>query len=219
MQGLQNNARLLLSGGGSSESVATLDAVFVSEIEVTKPVLYVPVAMEAKRFSYAQCLEWFTGIYAPYGITNIQMCTDLNAAPDLGQFTAVFIGGGNTFKLLKEIKDAGFDTKLIEYLAQGGFLYGGSAGAIICGNSIEAAYYGDSSDVNDVGLEDLTGLNLLGGMDVWCHYTPKDDEQIVKYAADLYILYEESGLFMHGSGITGIGKPFLRKADISFSDE
>jgi len=203
--------KLLLSGGGDPENVIALDKLFVSMINVQETVLYIPVAWENDP-TYAGCFNWFKRTYNPYGIMNLEMCTNLNFIADLDRFTAVFIGGGNTFKLLKEIKESQFDKKLLDYLNGGGFVYGGSAGAIIFGKTIKSAEYADD---NNVGLTDLSGFNLVGGSDVFCHYSIKDNEFITNYSNDLYVLYEESGLYINKNGIEGIGKPYLNKNQIT----
>lgn len=199
--------RVILSGGGNPECVVPLDELFLSQIDLHKTVLYIPVAMEAQVFSYDECYEWVKKTYEPYGVTNIEMCTNLNDIVLGSQYTAVFIGGGNTFKLLKEIKNSQFDLKLKNYLNQDGLLYGGSAGAIICGKTIKSALYADE---NNVGLNDLTGLNLANENDIFCHYSNKlsENEFIQDYTGDLYVLYEESGLYIHDEIISGIGKQF-----------
>ena len=198
--------RLLLSGGGDPEFVVPLDELFASQIGPGKPVLYIPVAMEPHIFTYDQCHAWFLETYRPYGIEHIEMCTDLACAQDLEQYTAVYIGGGNTFKLLKAMKESHFDAKLTAYLRGGGLAYGGSAGALIFGQTIRSTH-----DVNDAGLADLSGLNLLGGRDVWAHYREDEAARIEAYGSDLYILYEESGLFIQDGKIESVGKPYLEK--------
>jgi len=203
---------LLLSGGGDPENVVPLDAFFVRRIDLRKPVLYIPVAMEPHVFTYDECFAWFKETYNPYGVHAVELCTDLRPAMDLSEYAAVFIGGGNTFKLLKAMKESRFDEQLIAYCRGGGFIYGGSAGAIIFGAAIlTGTAHGDR---NTVGLTDLSGLNLAGGRDIWCHYSPADDELIRAYENDLYILYEESGLFIEGDKIESVGKMFLRKSEI-----
>lgn len=206
--------RLILSGGGSPEKVIPIDGLFVSQIDTEQTVLYIPVAMERHMFSYDECLEWFRKTYGPYGIKYIEMCTDLKSANLRGkQYTAIFVGGGNTFKLLKEIKESGFDLELARYLSNNGLLYGGSAGAMICGKTIQPASY---LDINNLELADLTGLDLVGGKDIFCHYNDGKSENdfIANCLNDLFVLYEESGLFIHDGKVEGVGKKFLSKNDI-----
>jgi dipeptidase E len=204
--------RLILSGGGNSEDVVPIDKLFKNQIDIKKTVLYIPVAMEPSMFTYDECFEWFRNTYNNYGITNIELCTDLYSAVLSNKYTAVFIGGGNTFKLLKEIKDSHFDSKLIEYLKRGGLLYGGSAGAIICGKTIKAALH---LDKNNVGITNLDGLNLLNGADVYCHYSVEADDFIRNYNGNLFALYEESGLFIQNKVISSIGRVFKLKSNFN----
>lgn len=178
--------RLLLSGGGNPEQVVHMDDFFVSQIDLQKTVLYIPVAWEDDP-SYAECFNWFSKTYKPYGIQSFEMCTDLRTVSDLSQYTAIFIGGGNTFKLLKEIKDSQFDKKLIDYLNNGGFVYGGSAGSIIFGKDILSTTYDDE---NNVGLKDSKGLNLVKGFNICCHYG-NGDEANTKYKQDRIKEYSE----------------------------
>jgi dipeptidase E len=198
--------RLLLSGGGDPQAVVPLDEFFVSQIDLSKPVLYVPVAMEESKFTYYECFAWFSRTYKPYGIGQMDMSTDLRLAPSLEKYAAVYFGGGNTFKLMKEIRESGFDKSLMSYITGGGFVYGGSAGAIIFGATIATAH-----DPNTVGLEDLSGFDLVGGKDIWVHYTPDEDALIQAYPRGLYVLYEESGLYTSDNGVEYVGRPFLRQ--------
>jgi dipeptidase E len=111
---------------------------------------------------------------------------------DLQGFDAVYIGGGNTWNLYKEIIDSGFDTTLIKYINEGGLAYGGSAGAIIFGKLINT----QSDDKNvDVKKE---GLNMLEGNSVVCHYAIESKDFYTQFAkdnmTDILCLYEESGV-------------------------
>ena len=203
--------RLLLSGGGDPDCVVHMDEFFVSQVDLDKTVLYVPVAWEDDP-TYNKCLEWFVKTYQPYGIKHIEMCTDLNTVTDLSQYSVVFIGGGNTFKLLKEIKDSQFDKKLTDYLDGGGFVYGGSAGSIIFGKDILPTTYGDE---NSVGLEDSRGLNLVKGFNICCHYgdggednTNYKRDRIKEYSepSDVTIaLPENCAVYIEDESITFLG--------------
>ena len=195
--------KILISGGGEPEQVKPLDDYFAKSMNGGK-VLYIPVAMY--KVPYNECKEWFKKTYE-YCNFDIDMCTDLSKIKSLDEYTGVFIGGGNTFKLLKEIRESKFDILLEKYLKNGGFVYGGSAGAIIFGKSIETFSHADK---NIVGLTELSGLNMLNGFDVWCHYNPKEDNNnIMNLKNSTKVLYEESGLLFDGKNFKSIGKDSL----------
>ena len=100
--------KILLSGGGEPEQVKPLDDYFAKSMNGGK-VLYIPVAMY--KVPYNECKEWFKKTYE-YCNFDMDMCTDLSKIKSLDEYTGVFIGGGNTFKLLKEIKESKFDKVL-----------------------------------------------------------------------------------------------------------
>lgn len=193
--------KLLLSGGGEPDQVKPLDKYFANYVKDGK-ILYIPVAMD--KIPYKDCEKWFRETYAKYNLNNIEMCTNLKEINDLNNYKAIFIGGGNTFKLLKEIKESNFDIKLKEYLQNNGFIYGGSAGAIIFGKTIEPAIHADKNTVN---LKDLNGLNILDDYDVWCHY--KETDNLKDLNRKTIVLYEESGILYDGKEIKTLGKDHL----------
>ncbi|MDD5145241.1 MAG: Type 1 glutamine amidotransferase-like domain-containing protein [Candidatus Pacebacteria bacterium] len=80
----------------------------------------------------------------------------------LKDFDVIFVEGGNTFYLLKYVRESGFDKALKLFLERGGIYLGVSAGTIITGPNIDTAWwkYGEPSK-NKVGIRDLTGLNLV----------------------------------------------------------
>lgn len=200
---------IILSGGGDPEAVVPIDAYFASVIDLHKTVLYVPIAMEAMSFSYNECFEWFQRIYSAYGLTHMELCTDLKTLRLDDRYGAVFIGGGNTFKLLHEIQNSDFAIQIRAFLEKGGVLYGGSAGAIVCGKTIEPAAYADE---NRAGISNYTALNLLNGYDVFCHYDPDSHAPNTnELNRDSYLLFEESGIVFKGETVSSIGKPFLLK--------
>ncbi|ENH97657.1 hypothetical protein J416_04406 [Gracilibacillus halophilus YIM-C55.5] len=135
---------------------------------------------------------------------------------NLKQFSAIYIGGGNTFRLLKDFKETCFTNVLKEYLAKGGIIYGGSAGAIIFGQDIRTCSHMDS---NDVGLQDFHGLGLVENYSIWCHYNGENDavinNYIFEYKNPVISLPEETALFIDDEVITVIGT----KPAILFNEE
>jgi dipeptidase E len=121
--------------------------------------------------AYPECEEWITDLFEAHGLTDVRTWTDLEAVDRerMDDVSAVFLGGGNTYRLRHLLRRSGVDESLVEFVEAGGDLYGGSAGAIVCGETIET-----TPDENRVGLEETVGLGLLPGVDVWCHYDGED---------------------------------------------
>lgn len=157
--------RLLLSGGG--RDVPAVDAFFAARIDTARPVLYIPVAQDESERTHADRLAWFEAAYGRYGIAHVAMCTDLRGAVLTDEYAAVYLGGGNTYSLLAQLRESGFDRQLAAYLRRGGFVYGSSAGSIVFGRDIAPTTY---EDENEIGLADSAGLNLAGGYDICCHF-------------------------------------------------
>ncbi|MBI2041592.1 MAG: Type 1 glutamine amidotransferase-like domain-containing protein [Candidatus Nealsonbacteria bacterium] len=79
----------------------------------------------------------------------------------LENFDVVFVGGGNTFYLMKYARESGFDKALGSFLDRGGIYVGVSAGSIIIGKDISSAGWSPDWDENAVGLKDLRGIGLV----------------------------------------------------------
>lgn len=83
----------------------------------------------------------------------------------------IYVQGGNTFYLLKHVRESGFD-KVVKDLIDKGVIYiGVSAGSYIACPTIEMANW-KNQDKNLVGLRDLTGLNLVPFL-LFVHYKPE----------------------------------------------
>jgi dipeptidase E len=169
--------RILLGGGGTEWDERPILERFASWVSPSGTVLYWPVALKG---DYAQCLDWVSSVLRPLGVRRIAMWPTLvdRDPAALDGYDALFIGGGNTYRLLYQLRVSGFDSAVKRFVHRGGILYGGSAGAIVIGKDISTCAH---MDENVVGLSDTAGLDLLGGDSVWCHYRPSDDVQIREY--------------------------------------
>ena len=96
-------------------------------------------------------------------------------------FDVVYISGGNTFGTMKRLKETGADQIIKDYVNQGAFYIGGSAGTHIASADIEHV---KKYDTDTFGLTDFKGLELFYGVLI-CHYT--DDRK-----ADLEALKNRS---------------------------
>jgi dipeptidase E len=131
------------------------------------------------------------------------MVNDLQEVDSLDDYDAVYIGGGNTFNLLEEIKSSRFDLKLSSYIQKGGLVYGGSAGAIILGKDITT-----SPDKNTTNLASFKGLNLLNGFSVWPHYDLKEEQGLqsfLKGKNKVIAIPEQSGAYVEDNKILNLG--------------
>jgi len=199
--------RLFLSGGGNEKQTHALDEIFLKNIE---RILYIPIAWPNEDFN--SCLKWFINLMDKHKKKEIKIdiLTDLSKKINLNNYDAVYIGGGNTFKLLKKIKDNGFGKKLIEYYNNDGTIYGGSAGAIIFGRDIDTALICKDKDVNKVKLRDTTGLNLVKDTYIQCHFEDNQidehkDFMINKKAKAIICIPEESALMIQDRKYKVIG--------------
>jgi len=155
---------------------------------------------------HEQCFEWISKSLAKLNFKKIEMWTDLAGRQlnELDVFGAIYIGGGNTFKLLNDVKSTRFDKIIFKFLTNNKIVYGGSAGAIILGKDIMTA---SNLDENNVGINDTSGLNILNGYSVWCHYKPEDDKKIFDYAKKIPVIAipEKSGLFLNDKTANVVG--------------
>jgi peptidase E len=94
--------------------------------------------------------------------------------PDtLDRFDALYMRGGNTFFILKTIRETGFDHQIVSFILRGGAYVGSSAGSIILGPDIAVAgEMGPYSDPNDLELRATKGLNLVP-FAIVPHYVPE----------------------------------------------
>ncbi|MGC9309389.1 MAG: Type 1 glutamine amidotransferase-like domain-containing protein, partial [Candidatus Nanoarchaeia archaeon] len=122
-------------------------------------------------------------------------------------FSGIYIGGGNTPYLLKLIKDTCLWNFLKLALKENVPIYGGSAGAVIFGKTIIPAL---PYDKNEVSLKNLSGFNILNGIEITCHYSTKEKQNVQKlmkknHIKRLIALTEKNGLFVNDKNITLIG--------------
>ena len=204
--------RIFLNGGGDGDQTIEANKRLNDVIDHKKPLLYIPLAME--REMYPSCLEWIKGELRDVDITGIEMVTSAQeiADKDLSQYCAIFIGGGNTFKLLYELKISGAFEKIKTYIENDGVIFGGSAGAIIFGESLESCIL---DDTNEVGLKDIRGFDVLNGISLLCHYTNRTEEkdnESKQYLLELskqrkvIAFPEDDTLFINGDVVELIGE-------------
>ena len=123
----------------------------------------------------------------------------------------IFVEGGNTFYLLKAIRQSGFEKVIKKLLKKGRVYVGVSAGSIVAGKTIETAGWKDG-DKNFVKLKNLKGMNLVP-FNIFVHYRPEHAEIIKqkiknpdKRRKRLRILTDYQAILIQGSERILIGK-------------
>lgn len=120
----------------------------------------------------------------------------------------IYVQGGNTFYLLKEVKASGFD-KLIKELLERGVIYiGVSAGSYIACPTIEMATW-PKKEKEQFGLTDLTALSLVPFL-LSVHYNREKyreglSEGITKTKYPVRILTDDQAFLIQDDVVTLIG--------------
>lgn len=202
--------KVFICGGGSGKQTERALRRLNEVIDHRLPCLYIPLAMEKE--AYDSCREWIEGELSGVDIPGIEMVRSAEelSRKRLADYSFLFIGGGNTFRLLYDIKRAGMFEPIRDYLRNGGTAFGGSAGAIIFGEDLESCALDDD---NGVGLKDTGGFDVLGGVSFLCHFTnrsPEQDQRSGEYLLKIsdhrktYALPEEDTLFLNGNRLEAI---------------
>ncbi|MEK7116602.1 MAG: Type 1 glutamine amidotransferase-like domain-containing protein [Patescibacteria group bacterium] len=190
--------KLILSGGGDLKISYNLDKEFFSLLKNNAKILYIPIALKRDRIGFEACYDWFSNIIATHAKDkdiDFTMILEHDSVPDLKNYECVYIGGGNTFKLLDFIINKQLDKRMLDYLNSGGIVYGGSAGAIIFGKDIRTV-----EEENDHNYIYVNGLNCIDGYSLICHYNISMDVQIIenskKINGKILAIDESSGIIV-----------------------
>lgn len=235
--------KLILCGGGAGEKNTIANAKLNEVIDNSKPILYVPLAFDETEHPYDGCFEWIQGELSKVEIPYIDMVRTFEelASKNYDDYSAIFIGGGNTYKLLKGLKQSGAFNKIKEYIDKDGVIIGSSAGSVIFSEDINIIA---SMDPNQVGLTDTRGFDVLNGVSFFPHYTnikkklteeenrirtQKFTDSIIEfsYSSKVIAIPEEDAIYIDGDTWTVIGtlpyyifdKGISQKCEINVDDK
>lgn len=204
--------KLVLNGGGAGKSVESARQLLNDLIDNNKKILYIPFAWPDS--TYNGCLEFMTSELSDVDKLGIDMVRTPEELmnKNFTDYACLYIGGGNTYKLLNDLKVSGAFDKIKKYLTdENGIVYGGSAGAIIFGKDLDSC---NTDDDNEVGLIDNTGFNMIKGYSLLCHYTSREEDRTElsrQYLLNLsklkpiYAIPEEDTIFVDNGNIEVIG--------------
>jgi dipeptidase E len=212
--------KLILSGGGDSENFVQLDKHFLSLLPKSPNLLLIPMAGDPE--TYDDALERIVDTFSTINFENIEMSLDLQDLDwnTLKKFDSIYIDGGNTFRLMDQVRKSHFYELVRKFIHQGGVINGDSAGAVILGSHLETAHFGEDGDDNDSELISYQGLNLLGDIAIHCHYEDSEEKQIAgfvtEYGLPVIALHETSGISIESGTLKVIGR---NKVDLYFTDK
>ena len=198
--------KILFAGGGDERDSRPLDEIFAQWLGKGR-LLYLPTAL-VHPSNIEAGYRWIQNTFSSLGVTKLDAWMELagKTLGDLDQYEGVYIGGGNTFYLLQQLRAHGLDRALDAYVHQGKPVFGGSAGAIVLSYDITSCAH---IDENIIGLSDYSGLDLALGYTIWCHYTPEDFDRVQAYVRRSGIpsiaLTEKAGAYRLGDHLFAAG--------------
>lgn len=187
---------LLTSAGLSNEIIAEEFRKLLDKPMEQVKVIFIPTASRTEEERYYVNISKQELI--DLGIIEIKVL-DIDheiTYDEIKDYDVLYVCGGNTFYLLDQIRKFNFDKLIKRFIEEDKLYLGVSAGTYITCPTIEHASW-DYPDKNDVGLDDLTGLNLIPFL-LTAHYEPdiKDvtKEEISKTKYKTRILTDQQAL-------------------------
>jgi dipeptidase E len=120
----------------------------------------------------------------------------------------ILVNGGNTFYLLKYVKESGFDDVIEKLINENKIYFGVSAGSYIACPTIEQSHW-KHQDRNDFGVKDLTGLNLVPFL-ITAHFTEEAGRSVEEGAKTtkypVVALSDDQAVLAENNSVKIIGK-------------
>jgi len=207
-------SKLFLSGGGDIEISYAFDRLFFDSLPQNAHILYIPVAMATTMIKKEMCFDWFSKLISRHSNSDryldFTMWNEGDVLFNLYNYDAVYVGGGNTYRLLSVLEKSGMLDALKKYIRNDGIYYGGSAGAVIVGKSLRT--------VEEENLENYSnhhGMNLINNLSIFPHFSDSEEQKSTirnicgNYALMIAALPENSGLIIDDRGISVYGNMYL----------
>lgn len=203
------NQKLLLASSGSIFEKLNLDKYFDVPLSKARVLWITTASHKVPSTDYLQKhLERVQKLGLNYREFDIKGKSIAEINKELGNSNIVHMEGGNTFYLLKTIRETGFDKLLRKHISQGLNYIGTSAGSYIMGPSIITATW-SGRGFDKCGVTDFTALNYVPFV-IKAHYGEKDRAKYSEYVKNLEyplkILTDEQAIFVQGENYDLIGK-------------
>lgn len=179
--------KLVLSGWGNHTDSIKIDTIYKNML-VWKSILYIPRAMYPNK--YESCHTWIQNIFPSSQWYTVHTLSDKdfieNPQDYLNLYDGIYIWGGNTYRLLKLIKETWFSQIIENFLAHDKPIYWGSAWAIIMGKNINTS---EDRNIIKFWLDDCLWFNQCNNSSLACHYTwsSSSDSELTDYVKHFQI--------------------------------
>ncbi len=207
-------SKLFLSGGGDIETSYPFDSLFFDSLPQSANILYIPIAMATTMARTEASFDWFSKLISSHSSSDKHLDFTVwntgDSLPILHNYNAVYVGGGNTYRLLMMLEKPGMLDALKKYIRNGGIYYGGSAGAVIVGKSLRTV---DEENLENYSKRD--GMNLINNLSIFPHFSDSEEQKNIirnicgNYALTIAALPEGSGLVLDERGISVYGNMYL----------
>jgi dipeptidase E len=171
--------KLVVSWWGDYTDSKKIDTIY-KWLLAGKRILYIPRAFYPEWYNW--CFEWIQNTFPTNEGYEVHMISEQEYAKSnedyLNKYDGMYIWWGNTYKLLKLVKDTWFSNTIQQFLKNDKPIYGGSAWAIIMGKEIHTA---PDANVVRLSLEETTWFNICNDHSIFCHYNEWYDNEIKDY--------------------------------------
>lgn len=181
--------QIIITGGGDSKFFKQIDRRFKKLLPPLSNIMLIPVATNRRNHTY--CLKRIKETFDQLKFNKVDVCSELKKLDysKLELFHAIYIDGGNTFKLIEEIRKSNLKKHLQKFIDKKGIINADSAGGIILGKSIATANIGKIADKNTVNITRFQGLNLIHNYSVHCHFDPTEEmDELIKFSKKSSVL-------------------------------
>lgn len=197
---------LLTSTGLESKEIANKFLSIIPKSVNELKVLFIPTASrtEEEMFFVRKSLNELLNV----GVNSENVTwfdpDDVSTYQDNTEVDCIYVCGGNTFYLLKKLKESGYFAKIQRWVNEGLLYIGTSAGSVIATPDIN---YILCMDTNDCDISDTLGLSLVS-VSVIPHYTVEFTETVEtlrKNKVKVETISDSQALYIQGNKIEKIG--------------
>lgn len=205
----------LFSGGDDDENAAMITSMLSLIDKKDLQITFIPSCSYDSEIDFIDFVEHYRKfnikkfINFPIDIPFSDLLKDQALQSDI-----IFLGGGNTYYFLKELRKNKILTPLKKFVKKGGILAGESAGAIITTPNIDMAGVPEfDKDENEDGVRNFKALNLVP-FEFFPHYknSKRYKEELSKISKQMkkqiYACADGGGLIINGGELKPIGKVY-----------